>query len=96
MIDTRIIRKAIHRKFEKSSNEVIGLFLRKYPPFIWSDSNPHIIPAFVFHQVSTDSLQEQLEYLAENGYTTLTADEYVHRNACRSDDGKREVLLTLK
>ena len=74
----------------------MGLLFRRYPAFILSDHSEHPteIPAFVFHEVSTDSFVPMLQFLADNQYATLTADEYVERLLKKERNQAREVLLT--
>jgi hypothetical protein len=88
--------KRIQRSIEKNRNEVLGLLFRKYPRFVLSDqTNESIgIPAFVFHDVVAESLVPLLQYLADNRYTTLTADEYIERRLHGDRGQEREVLLT--
>lgn len=82
------------RSFEKNRNELLGLGLGRYPAFVRSDVRPEQIPVFQFHDVSTATLQPVLEFIARNGYVTLTGDEYYERVVCASPRGDREVLLT--
>ena len=84
----------LRRVNEKNRNEFLGIFLHRYPAFVWSDAEPDDIPAFVFHDVTPEALKPLLEYLTENRYTTLTADEYVERASTGEHGAKREVLLT--
>jgi hypothetical protein len=63
---------------------------------VLSDRAQHLddIPAFVFHDTSRDHLEPMLRFLAENGYRTLTADEYAERQRRKDRGHEREVLLT--
>jgi hypothetical protein len=84
------------RLIEKNHNEIVGLLLRKYPAFILNARVEKLvrIPAFVFHDVNPESLEPLFEFLAANQYGTLTADEYVERQARQQRGQEREVLLT--
>jgi peptidoglycan/xylan/chitin deacetylase (PgdA/CDA1 family) len=54
------------------------LLLRRYPPFVTGGALPRgDIPVFVFHSLEPVSFARKLRHLAENGYVTLGADEYV-------------------
>ena len=88
--------KRIQRMIEKNRNDVVGILLRKYPAFVLSDREHVVIdiPAFVFHDVTPKLLEPLLEFLAENKYRTLTADEYVERKVRGQRGREREVLLT--
>ena len=92
----KIISRLIKRIYAKNRHEIIGLLFRRYPAFILSDHSEHPteIPAFVFHEVSTDSFVPMLQFLADNQYATLTADEYVERQITKERGHTREVLLT--
>ncbi|MDX9979160.1 MAG: polysaccharide deacetylase family protein [Lentisphaeria bacterium] len=89
-----MLLRRIQRIIEKNRNEVAGILLRRYPAFVWSDAPPARIPAFAFHSVTPNFLEPLLTYLAENQYTTLTADEYAERSAAGARGAEREVLLT--
>ncbi len=86
----------IRRTVEKHRNEVMGLMLRKYPSFIWSDRGDESsgIPTFVFHAVTAESLESLFHFLFNNGYTTLTGDDYLARQSELRSDWQRTVLLT--
>lgn len=88
--------KHLKRKIEKNKNEVLGIFLRKYPPFVLKDSVDHAedIPVFAFHDVTPERLEPILEFLAKNKYRTLTADEYFERKLRGHRGQNREVMLT--
>jgi len=86
----------VQRIIEKNIHEIVGVLFRKYPTFILNDHEGAFreLPAFVFHDVTSESLEPMLCFLAENGYGTFTADEYVERQARGERGQEREVLLT--
>lgn len=88
--------KSVQRAVEKNQNDLFGILFRQYPVFVLSHREQMItdIPAFVFHDVTAEGLGLLLEFLAENKYRTLTADEYVERKIRRQRGAEREVLLT--
>jgi hypothetical protein len=92
----RIISRLIKRIYAKNRHEVMGLLLRRYPAFILSDhcEHPTGIPAFVFHEVSAETFVPMLQFLADNQYATLTADDYVECRLKQEKNKAREVLLT--
>ena len=50
----------------------------RYPPFVTGGELPRgDVPVFVFHGAEPDSFSRKLAHLAENGYVTLSAEEYV-------------------
>jgi hypothetical protein len=92
----RIISRLIKRTYAKNRYETMGLLFRRYPGFILGSrcEHPTEIPAFVFHEVSTDSFAPMLQFLVDNQYATLTADEYVERRLTKERNQTREVLLS--
>jgi peptidoglycan/xylan/chitin deacetylase (PgdA/CDA1 family) len=53
------------------------LALGRYPDFVTGGPLPRgDVPVFVFHSLEPESFGNKLRYLAENGYRTLSADEY--------------------
>jgi peptidoglycan/xylan/chitin deacetylase (PgdA/CDA1 family) len=54
------------------------LLLRRYPPFVTGGPLPRgQVPVFVFHSLELESFGRKLAHLADNGYLTLSADEYL-------------------
>ena len=88
--------KRFQRAFDKNRNDVLGILFQQYPTFVLSDHEQQMtdIPAFVFHDVTAEVLEPMLEFLVENRYLTLTADEYVERKVRGQRGREREVLLT--
>jgi peptidoglycan/xylan/chitin deacetylase (PgdA/CDA1 family) len=72
------------------------LLLRRYPPFVTGGPLPRgHVPVFVFHSLEPESFEHKLRYLADNGYETLSGDEYfqaLFRGTGQVPD--RAVLLT--
>ena len=89
-------RKRIQRMVEKNQKELLGILLRRYPAFILGDSVDEAagVPTFAFHDVTSAVLEPMLHFLSNNGYATLTADEYVERQIRPERRRQREVLLT--
>jgi peptidoglycan/xylan/chitin deacetylase (PgdA/CDA1 family) len=53
------------------------LLLGRYPDFVTGGPLPRgHIPVFVFHSLDPEVFGAKVRYLAENGYVTLSADEY--------------------
>lgn len=71
------------------------LLLRRYPPFVTGGPLPagHV-PVFCFHSLEPESFGRRLAYLADNGYTTLSADEYFAVVTGRRAAPDRAVVLT--
>ena len=88
--------RCIRRMIEKNQDEVRGILLRKYPAFILSNRVDHTddIPVFAFHDVTAESLEPMFQFLAENRYKTLTADQYCEMRIQGERGQDREVMLT--
>jgi len=53
------------------------LLLRRYPPFVTGGALPRgDVPVFVFHSLEPVSFERKLRHIADNGYVTLSAEEY--------------------
>lgn len=53
------------------------LLLGRYPDFVTGGPLPRgHVPVFVFHKLHPDTFGRQVRYLADNGYVTLSVDEY--------------------
>jgi peptidoglycan/xylan/chitin deacetylase (PgdA/CDA1 family) len=71
------------------------LMLGRYPPFITGGPLPRShVPVFVFHSVEPESFGRRLDYLADNGYVTLSADEYYQFLLGGRPAPERAVVLT--
>ncbi|HXB56107.1 MAG TPA: polysaccharide deacetylase family protein [Vicinamibacteria bacterium] len=71
------------------------LLLGRYPDFVTGGPLARgDIPVFVFHSLEPESFGRKLRYLAENGYSTLSADEYFRALMGAGPVPERAVLLT--
>ncbi len=71
------------------------LLLRRYPPFVTGGALPKgDVPVFVFHSLDPESFGRKLRYLAENGYVTLSVDEYFRVLVGAGPAPDKAVLLT--
>lgn len=71
------------------------LALRRYPPFVTGGPLPRgDVPVFVFHGAEPESFGRRLAHLADNGYTTLSIDEYMDALRGVRAAPERAVLLT--
>jgi len=71
------------------------LLLRRYPPFVTGGPLPRgHVPVFVFHSLEKERFARQLAFLADNGYVTLGADQYLAVLEGRETAPERAVLLT--
>lgn len=53
------------------------LVLGRYPEFVTGGALPRgHVPVFVFHKLDPETFGLKVRYLADNGYVTLSADEY--------------------
>lgn len=71
------------------------LVLGRYPPFVTGGPLPRgHVPVFVFHSLEPESFGRKLQYLADNGYVSLSADEYLQVLAGACPAPERAVVLT--
>jgi peptidoglycan/xylan/chitin deacetylase (PgdA/CDA1 family) len=71
------------------------LVLRRYPPFVTGGPLPRgHVPVFVFHGLQPESFGRKLQYLADNGYRTLSADEHLAVLDGSAQAPERAVVLT--
>ena len=71
------------------------LLLGRYPEFVTGGALPRgHIPVFVFHSVEPEGFGHKLRYLADNGYVTLSAEEYYHVLMGARPAPDRAVVLT--
>lgn len=72
------------------------LLLGRYPDFVTGGGLPRgHVPVFVFHSLEPASFGRKLAYLADNGYQTLSADEYFLVLMGARPAPERAVVLTL-
>jgi peptidoglycan/xylan/chitin deacetylase (PgdA/CDA1 family) len=97
MIDFPTHFKKIIKGYKKNYREYYALINKFYPQFIFDQNTKTIkeeIPVFTLHSVNPQRFEEQLVFLASNGYSTLKADDFY---ACLSGDKHIEdktMLLT--
>lgn len=71
------------------------LVLGRYPPFVTGGPLPRShVPVFVFHSVVPESFGRRLDYLQDNGYVTLSAEEYFQFLLGGRPAPERAVVLT--
>ncbi|MDZ7262168.1 MAG: polysaccharide deacetylase family protein, partial [candidate division KSB1 bacterium] len=75
---SNLLRNKLEWSARKNFPDIRALIMRGYPSFIY-ESKPsrrrEEIPVFVFHRVTPERFEAQLNFLYHNGYQTLTADE---------------------
>lgn len=72
------------------------LLLGRYPDFVTGGSLPHgQVPVFVFHSIEPEPFARKLRHLADNGYVTLSVEEYFQVLMNARPAPERAVLLTL-
>ncbi len=71
------------------------LLLGRYPAFVRGGSlRPGEVPVFVFHGAEPEGFARKLRHLVDNGYRTLSVDEYVGVIRGERPAPDRAVLLT--
>lgn len=72
-------------------------FLFYYPKFVTSFRTIELqkeIPVFVFHTIEPNPFENQLKFLKENNYNTLSADELFNHITCNYTAPTNSVVLT--
>jgi peptidoglycan/xylan/chitin deacetylase (PgdA/CDA1 family) len=64
-----------------------------YPPFLFGAGVGHILPVFHLHESTPAALEPRLQYLADNGYQTVTADAIARLVRDGVHPGPRTVAL---
>lgn len=87
--------KRLGRNIREAWEVPRDIFLHRYPPFVTGGALPRgDVPVFVFHSLEPESFGRKLAYLADNGYRTLSAAEYLAVLTGRQPAPERAVLLT--
>jgi len=73
---------------------VLDLASGCYPAFLFGGSIGRMLPVFHFHDVTRDSFEPPLQYLAENGYRTVMTDEIARLVIDGISPGPRAIALT--
>lgn len=69
--------RALTRHVREAWEVPRDLLLRRYPAFVTGGPLPRgHVPVFCFHSVEPVSFERKLRHLVDNGYLTLSADEY--------------------
>lgn len=91
------ISNRISWAYQKNKHLIDSLIFRKAPEFVYKafpqDPNTEI-PVFTFHTALPDWFDEQCRHLVENGYRSLTADEFNSRLKNSKSTPEKTVLLT--
>lgn len=94
MADPHSALERLQHAGESVAYALEGPLRTHYPGFLFGfPLRKHAVPIFNYHEVTAEALEPDLDYLRENGYTTLCLHEFmqatqggVHR--------RRAVLLT--
>lgn len=65
-----------------------------YPAFLFGGSLGGVLPVFHLHEVTREWLEPRLQFLAENGYRTVTSDQIARLVIDGIDPGPRAIALT--
>jgi hypothetical protein len=91
------ISKGLHWKYQKNEYLIQSLVVRNAPAFVYQSHPAALkdeIPVFTFHTALPGWFEEQCLYLVENGYRTLTADEFLQILNSPGRRIEKSVLLT--
>lgn len=83
--------------YQKKKHLIDALLLHRAPEFVYKSKPGSIefeIPVFTFHTAVPDWFEEQCKYLADNGYKTLTTDEFNNRIINEKAAPEKTVFIT--
>jgi len=87
--------RGLGRQVRESWEVPRDILLKRYPSFVTGGPlPPGDVPVFVFHSLEPESFARKLDYLAGNGYLTLSSAEYVEVLAGARPAPDRAVVLT--
>lgn len=66
-----------------------------YPDFVLKNSTRTGTPVFVYHTIEPDLFESHLKYLQENGYRTLSIEEFLQQFKDNKSGSGKSVLLTI-
>jgi len=78
--------------------ELDCLRARRYPDFVFSRRGTLSggeVPVFTAHTIEPETFEQQLRYLADNGYAALSCDQFCDHLQGARPAGPRSVLLTI-
>ncbi len=87
----------LKKSYERNIPEINAYRKKLYPDFVFNSHLETIrdeIPVFTFHIVEPIQFEKQLQFLADNDYKTLTADDFLEMLLGHKSIPERSVLLT--
>lgn len=79
---------------ERTARTLAGPLRTRYPGFLFGLPLPRDeVPIFNYHEVTPEELEPDLEYLRDNGYTTLSLEEFMRASGAKKRP-QRSVMLT--
>src|ERR1035437_3447019 len=71
----------------------LDLLSGRYPAFLFGAGLGAYLPVFHFHEVTVEYLEPRLQFLAENGYSTVVSDDIANLVRHGRHPGPRSVAL---
>lgn len=96
-MDLPALATRLRSSYRKNAPEFAALTQGLYPHFVFAARPGELrgeIPVFHYHDVESAALERDLGFLAANGYSTLTSDEFTSSLTGRTELPGRAVLLT--
>jgi peptidoglycan/xylan/chitin deacetylase (PgdA/CDA1 family) len=87
----------LRRRWEKNWPEIRNALRGDLPPFILSARPGPLagVPVFWYHTVEPEPFEGDLRFLADNGYTSLGADELLDHLSGRNAVASRSVVISI-
>ena len=93
----RNIKANVYDSYRKNKDDFRAFLFRIYPEFIYKEVEKiplEEIPVFTFHSVEPETFEEQIRYLAENRYRTVTGDKFFEIITGRVKNEENTIVLT--
>jgi peptidoglycan/xylan/chitin deacetylase (PgdA/CDA1 family) len=93
----RNIKTNVFDGYRKNKDDFRAFLFRIYPEFIYKEVEKiplEEIPVFTFHSAEPETFEDQIRYLAENRYRTVTADKFVEILTGRVINEENTIVLT--
>src|SRR3990172_10658445 len=93
----RNIKANVYDSYRKNKDDFRAFLFRIYPEFIYKEVEKiplEEIPVFTFHSVEPETFEEQIRYLAENRYRTVTGDKFFEIITGKVKNEENTIVLT--
>ncbi len=93
-----MIRGGIRQSLKEMRLEATNIFNSRYPRFVTNNDPGPLrieVPVFVFHSIEPTIFEEQLKFLSNNNYHSVTCDQFNNFLVGRTELSSNSILLTI-